>query len=482
MSTELEMLLQDRVLKNFYKVSQVPRNSGQEEKISNFLMDWAKEHGLEAKQDQYYNVMMKKPATAGYENAPVVLLQAHIDMVCEKVPESNHDFTKDPIKWVIDGDFITSGGETTLGADNGIGMAFAMAVLEADDLEHPALEVAFTADEEESFSGAIGYDASWIGADYLINLDHGCDQEILLGSCGGIGVKLQLPAEKESIPADWKCYKVSINGLPGGHSGEDIHRGHGNANQLMTRTLRAFEKAMEYKLCQLAGGTLRTAISRDAECVIAIPAAEAEKAAQIVAELQDTFKREYQSVAPAFSMSMEEAAACEYGYPVHKLIQAMMLAPDGIWEMSNDMEFTVASSDNMGEISLGEDGYTLVFEVRCAKDSTKAYILDILETVAGVVGASFESFTAYPTWEYRPVSKLRNASEEAFRQIYGTEPRELILHAGLECGFFMSKKPELDAISIGPNCWYFHSPLEKLSISSTKRTWEFFVLLLKALK
>ncbi|MGI6095090.1 MAG: beta-Ala-His dipeptidase [Lachnospiraceae bacterium] len=482
MKKEVEDLLQDRVLKNFYLISQIPRSSGHEEEISNFLVRWAAQKGLEAKQDVRYNVQIKKPAAPGYENAPVVMLQAHIDMVCEKAIGSSHDFTKDPIKWVVDGDMITTGGETTLGADNGIGVAYAMAVLEADDLDHPALEAVFTTDEENNFTGALEYDASWIGADYLINLDHGCEEEILLGSCGGTGVKLHLHTEKEKIPQGWNCYKIAVSGLRGGHSGEDIHRGHGNANLLMTRVLRALEKETDYLICYLLGGMLRTAIARDAVCVIALPAECAPKAAAVVQHLEQVFRREYQAVASDFSLVMTETEEYSDGYTPHKLVQTMMLSPDGIWEMSNEVEGLVASSDNMGEIRLEEDGYTIIYEIRCAKDSIRAHIMEVLEILANTVGASYEPFTAYPTWEYHPESKLRAASEEAFYQVFGKEPRELILHAGLECGFFMEKKPELDAISVGPNCWYFHSPDEKLSISSTKRTWEFLVQLLKKLK
>lgn len=262
MSAATEALCNHPVFRFFRVISDIPRPSKHEEQISQFLFRWARERGLEAEQDEKLNILIRKPATPGYEGAPGIMLQAHMDMVCEKAPEAEHDFMKDPIHWELDGDILSTGRRTTLGADDGIGVAMAMAVLDDDTLSHPALEVLFTTAEEDDFSGAEHFDVSKMTATRLINLDHANEKQILCGSCGGISAELTVPIASGPVPEGWSAFELAVDGLHGGHSGEDIHRGHGNATTLLARVLLALSQSGEMKLGPVKGGTFRLAIPR----------------------------------------------------------------------------------------------------------------------------------------------------------------------------------------------------------------------------
>lgn len=468
-----EDVLENRVLRIFHEINQIPRGSFHEEKISEYLVNWAKERELFVIQDSLKNVLIRKAATKGYEQAKGVLLQAHMDMVCEKVPESTHDFSKDPIPWVVEDDFITTGGQTTLGADDGIGMALAMAALEEEDWEHPLLEVLFTVSEEEDLGGAIGFDTSLLQSSYLINLDHVDDHEILCGSCGGEAVDVDLEAKWEKIPENWGTYCLEVRGLKGGHSGEDIDKGHGNANRIWARCLLELEKQMEVRLCSLTGGSFRLAISREAVSVVALPREKAEEAKNIMDHLQKILREEYQAAGETLELVFtENKEACDHMSDAHIFLTMILLSPDGIWEMNPDMEHLVNSSDNLGELYLDEKGYRLIYEIRSAHNSARDHIADVIKRLAEMMGASWKIHSGYPSWAYHPKSVLRDTAIEAFEEMNGETPKVYSVHAGLECGCFFAAKPDLDAISIGPNCWGLHSPEEKLSISSTKHVYE----------
>lgn len=468
-----EELLKERVFRHFYEVCQIPHPSGGEKALSDFMLKWALDLGLDARQDAVNNVFVRKPATSGREKDPAVMLQAHLDMVCEKNSGSSHDFTKDPIKWVIEGDRISTGGETTLGADDGIGVAFAMTVLEDETLSHPDLEVLFTVAEESDFTGATKFDMSWMKAGYIINLDHACDREILSGSCGGMDAVVRLPLQKKQLEKDWKTYSVAITGLKGGHSGEDIHRGHGNANSLLGRLLAEAEKRFTYGISALKGGTYRLAIPREARVDLSLSESDYKKLVQLAGEMEEMFREELQETSTALKITVSEAARAKEAASPEKLVTLLIAAPDGICQMNEVLTGLVDTSDNMGELHMDDKEFRIEFEIRSAQDSLKYYIFDKISRLSALLGAECTTTLEYASWHFRAKSRLRDTATEVYRKLYKSEPSILTLHAGLEVGCFFEARPSLDAISLGADCWSFHSPSEMVSISSVRKMYQF---------
>lgn len=472
MQKQIEDLLQDRVFEIFYGISQIPRQSFHEEQISRYLVEWAQKRGLFVVRDKHNNVLIRKAASKAMEKEEGLILQAHMDMVCEKALASTHDFSKDPIPWNIEGDYLTTGGETTLGADDGIGMALAMALLEEEG-EYPLLEVLLTTAEEEDLSGAAGFDTSLLQGTRMINLDNAKDNEILCGSCGGEAVEVKIPLNREEKKEGWKLFELCITGLKGGHSGEDIHRGHGNANKFLARVLLELEKVTELKIARIKGGTFRLAIPREASLVLALPQDKEEEAREKCGQVYKNLKEEYLSAAEKLEIKM-----CPYNgqitevHDAEKIIHMIMFSPDNIFEMNSDMENLVSSSDNMGELYLTDGMLHIVYEIRAARNSARDYIAQVIERLAEMMGGSSQVHSAYPGWDYHANSVLRKFAVKVFIEQNGQKPISRCVHAGLECGCFFETMPELDAISIGPNCEGLHSPQEKLSISSTKKMYK----------
>lgn len=479
MTEEQKLLIQEPVFHWFNELCQIPHPSFREGRISDYLVRWAKDRGLEAEQDGVNNVFIRKPAAAGYESAPCVMLQAHMDMVCEKAPDVAHDFDRDPIQWQIEGDRITTGGRTTLGADDGVGLAYAMAVLDDDSLPHPELEVLFTTAEEEDFTGALGFDASKMRSTRLINLDHACDREVLCGSCGGQAVDMRIPVTSGPVPEGWTACELLVSGLNGGHSGEDIHRGHGNANSLLARVLLAFEGKTALKLGPVIGGSFRLAIPRNASAVVCFPAEQEQTLRWIVREQEEEMAGELSATGKNLSVILNPVPAPEWCADPMQLLTAALLAPDGIYQMNETLVGLVDTSDNMGEIYLTEKELRLVFEIRSAKASLGNYLYQRMCRLAAVMGGACETGKSYSSWEFQPDSRLREIAGEAYRGLFDGEPDYITVHAGLEVGCLSQKKPGLDAISIGPNCWNFHSPSEEMSISSTRRVYQFLCSILE---
>lgn len=469
------MAWNNEVLNLFEQLSQIPRESGNEKAVSDWIRDWALERGLEVRQDDIWDLLITKPASEGYEDHPPVLMQAHIDMVCEKDSDSDHDFSKDPIRFKTDGDWIVSASGTTLGADNGVGVAAAMAVLGDKDLPHPPLEVVFTVQEETTFAGAETVDVSSCKAKRMINLDHADERELIVGSCGGTGVIFTMPLEREgNVPEGKQAFLIRVSGLKGGHSGEDIHRGRGNAINLL---LRLLENA-DISIVSITGGTNRLAIPREAEAVVL--ASDAKALQETVAEAEAVFRKEY-GQAPDLAITVESAA--ETGVPLteeafRKIASAVRLYPNGIAQMNGNLEGLVESSDNIGIISTEGDVLTLTSEVRGAYQSTVEDITKTIEALAEIMGAEVEYFGGYVPWEFEAESELRNLAVGLYKEMFGGEMKQLALHAGLECGFFAEKIPGIDLISIGPDCQYFHSPQERVSITSIGHFYEFLKALL----
>ena len=473
----MKELLNHEVFRLFEQISAIPRESGNEKAISNWIKSWCEERCLPVNQDDIFNLIVTKPASPGYESHSPLLLQAHIDMVCEKANDSTHDFTRDPITFKVEGDWLSSATGTTLGADNGIGVACAMAILDNNELEHPPIEVTFTVQEETTFDGAESIDVSGLKSRRMINLDHANERELIVGSCGGVGVEMTMPLDRsEEIPEDCKAFRVFLTGLRGGHSGEDIHRGRGNAIQMLVRVL----EDLSLPVVRITGGTNRLAIPREAEAVVLT--GDEDLLQKGLESLEETYRKEFGDSAPDLRLGYEETEPDTpmTGESFSAIAAIMRLHPNGIMRMNENFN-CVESSNNIGIISAEEDRLKLVSEIRGGHQSTVDDITRTIELVATLFGAKVSFFDRYVPWEFSASSELRELAVKVYKEHFDEDMRQLAVHAGLECGFFANKIPGMDIISIGPDCENFHSPQERVSISSTKRFYQFLTGLLSKL-
>lgn len=481
----LDDLVRHPVFRHFARICEIPHPSFKEKALSDALFRWGKEKGWAVRQDEWNNVLLRKPASPGCENSPAVMLQAHLDMVCQKAPGVDHDFAKDPIHLELKGDILSTGGRTTLGADDGIGAALALALLEDDSFAHPELEVLLTTAEEEDLSGAQNVYARDFRSHYLINIDNAAERHSVTGSCGGFGVAFHLPVTWEAVPASSAFFHLKVEGLQGGHSGEDIHRGRGNANIFLIRMLLSARKEMPLRLASLRGGTFRLAIPRDAEAVVMVPEKQKEDFIRAVHSTAEALRQEYKAAAAGLRISVEETGGPKNNLVVNqeatdRFIRVLVLSPDGISEMNASVPGVVQSSDNLGEIRLEQeqDRLTAVYEIRTSFPSKAGYIWDKIRLLAEMTGGSCEKFAAYPGWPHDPDSRLTALVKQVYAETFGEKMEATPIHSGLECGCLIARKPDMDAISLGPDCWDLHSPEERLSVKSTIRMYEFLKKLL----
>lgn len=486
----------------FSQLAEIPRDSGKEKAVSDFLLNWALERGLDAYQDAVWNLIIKKPGSAGREAEEPVILQAHLDMVCEKDSTSRHNFETDPIPLRMEGDWLTSAAGTTLGSDDGIGVAYIMAVLADETLSHPPIEALLTVQEESTFAGAANVDWSLLLGKRLINLDQSVENEVLCGACGGTGMQMRVPLVQEPIPEDFQTMRVTISGLEGGHSGEDIHRGRGSAIALLARGLQSYKENLhglqgskadgrsKLRIVEFTGGTSRLAISREAGTVFAIAKTDVEACEQLWSELEQQWKKEYETTAKRLHVQVQTGTkesndcktkkqSCYTAESGEKILAALRLFPDGIQQMNGTFPGTVESSNNLGIVRTEETELVMTAEARGAYASTIEAIRQKVLCLADLLGGTCEFFAAYVPWEYRSDSPLRRLAMDTYREAFRTELKPVVVHAGIECGFFLQAKPDLDAISIGPTAQYFHSPKERLQVSSTLREWMFLKELLE---
>ncbi|HHW67223.1 MAG TPA: aminoacyl-histidine dipeptidase [Epulopiscium sp.] len=481
----LEGLEPKSVWQYFEEISQIPRGSGNEKRISDYLVEFAKKHQLEAIQDHALNVIIKKPGTPGYENAPAVILQGHMDMVCEKNKDTKHDFLKDPIHLKVNGDFIEAEG-TTLGADNGIAIAYSFALLASEDIPHPPLEVVITTNEETGMEGAAELDASKLEGKILINMDSEAEGEFLV-SCAG-GARAHLVLKPEWIPGkkEGAVYSIQIRNLKGGHSGQEIDKGRGNANKMMGRILFDLQEKMSFNLISVNGGLKDNAIPREMDAIVQVSDNEVEKLTEVIDEWNEIFKNEYRTsdgdVNVRLELVRESTDEILSEETKRKVIDVLTLIPNGIQTMSMDMEGLVESSTNLGVVITDRESIQFISAVRSSVKTRKYAIINQIKRLADVVGAEFFTRGEYPAWQYTPHSKLRNLFAKIYEEKYGKKPSINAIHAGVECGFFAEKIEGIDMISIGPNMYDIHTPDERLSISSAKRTWEFLLAVLKEIK
>ncbi|SHE39637.1 dipeptidase D [Marinitoga hydrogenitolerans DSM 16785] len=477
----LKGLKPEKVFYYFEEISQIPRCSGNEKAISDYLVNFAKERNLEYIQDKALNVIIRKPATKGYESAPGVIIQGHIDMVCEKTSDSNHDFSKDPIKLQIDGDYIKA-TNTTLGADNGIAVAYALAILDSKDIAHPEIEALFTTEEETGMTGANELDPSLLNGKVLLNIDSEEEGIFYVSCAGGLRDVITLPVEFKK-PENKYGIRLKVFGLQGGHSGMEIIKQRGNANKLLGRVLYDLNKKIKVECASINGGDKSNAIPREATAELIID--NIEKAKQIVEYWDKTFKNELSVSDPKVKVSIEEIEKSERVLTkesFEKAIYILMLVHDGVQTMSKSIEGLVESSSNLGVVKTYTNRIEFTSATRSSVETLRDLIHNKTEIITKLVGAELNTNAPYPAWEYKPDSRIRELMKKVYKDMYGKEPEIAAIHAGLECGILSGKMKDVDMISFGPNLYDVHTPQEKMSISSVKRVWEFLVEVLKQIK
>lgn len=471
-----------RVFYYFEEISKIPRGSGNTKAVSDFCVQFAKENNLRYIQDEINNVIIYKEGTKGRENEEPVIVQGHLDMVCEKNLDCDHDFEKEGLKLLVEGDFIYA-DQTTLGGDDGIAVAYGLALLESTEISHPPLEVVFTVDEETGMFGAKALDSSVLKGKRLLNIDSE-EEGVLLTSCaGGMKCHCVLPVTyTKEEQSQKRSMKIVLKGLLGGHSGTEIDKGRCNANKLMGRLLFALRKEVSFEISQLSGGLQDNAIPREACMVLTFPEDKWEFAEENIKEFELVVKRELGGKEPDFSIdisSQENPVSVLSAASARLVIFLLMQVPNGVQEMSSEIEGMVETSLNLGIMRLDEDCFTMDFALRSSVRTAKEALRDKLDNLMEFAGGSCIATGDYPAWEYNRDSAFRPVCTEAFRQTYGKEPQVMALHAGLECGILADKIERFDAVSMGPNIFDIHTPKERMSITSAARTWEYLINILK---
>lgn len=479
--SELSQLSPQPLWDIFAKICSIPHPSYHEEALAQHIMSWSREQGLWCERDNAGNILIRKPATPGMENRTPVALQAHLDMVPQKNNDTVHDFTTDPIRPYVDGEWLKARG-TTLGADNGIGMASALAVLADDNVAHGPLEVLLTMTEEAGMDGAFGLQSDWLQADILINTDSEEEGEIYIGCAGGIDCVTELPIQREAVTAGYEPLKLTLKGLRGGHSGANIHMGLGNANKLLARFLVSVSKKVDLQLIDFNGGTLRNAIPREAFATLAVSQKDRSLFDSSVSDYQQLLKNEAGPkdenvvlVTEAVTPAQPALTAASRDTFLH-LLNAI---PNGVIRNSDVAVGVVETSLNVGVVTLSEDTAEIMSLVRSLIDSGKEYVVDTLTSLGNLAGAKTLASGSYPGWEPDKNSPIMAKTREIYQQLFGKLPDIQVIHAGLECGLFKKPYPHLDMVSIGPTITGPHSPDEQVHIGSVGLYWQLLTGLLK---
>ena len=457
----------------FDEINQVPRPSKKEEKIRQYLLDFAAKHNIEVKTDAIGNVAMFKPATPGKENAPTVVLQSHMDMVCES-NDKNFDFDNSPIRTIVDGDWLRADG-TTLGADNGIGMAASLAVMVDKDLVHGPVEALFTVDEETGLTGANNLGDGMIAGEMLLNLDSEDDAQIFVGCAGGVDTTCIFTYKRSFAPTDFHYFKFDVSGGLGGHSGGDIHLGRANANKLVARFLYNLGLEHEVSLCEIDGGNLRNAIPRAAHAVFGVEVKNKEQVVAAFNKYVADIENEYKGLETTLKLDLQTAERPEYAVDsdtTARLIESLYSAPHGVISMSRDIEGLVETSTNLASVKMkGENQILVTTSQRSSVESRKWDIARQVEALFRLAGAEVSHGDGYPGWAPNMNSPIMHIASDAYEELYGIKPAVMAIHAGLECGLFLQKYPYLDMVSFGPTLQGVHSPSERMYIPAVERFW-----------
>ncbi len=467
---------------NFYSLTRCPRPSKHEEAVRNFLVKWAKDKKIECRVDKVGNVIMTKPATKGMENRRPVVLQAHMDMVPQARAGKVHDFLKDPIETKIVEDWVYA-CDTTLGADDGMGVAAIMAVFESKTIKHGPLEALITTDEETGMTGAFGLKAGELKGEFLLNLDSETEGELYVGCAGGVDATMSIPYATEKAPKDYCAYRLTLGGLKGGHSGMEINTGRANVNKLMFRHLRWVAEC-GLRLVSINGGNMRNAIPRDAEAVIAFPKEHTECILAEFDKVAGWVKKELSSVEPDFFMKYEKVRMPQNvirDADTQKIINLMMVAPNGVIRMSRDMEGLVETSLNLAIVKTTGKNFTVQALLRSSVDTAKEALAERLVCLAELAGGTCKLSGAYPGWKPNMQSPLLKTMKQVYKKLYKKEPAVVAIHAGLECGLLGGKYPDMDMISFGPTLQSPHSPDERANIPSCKKFYDYLVAALEAI-
>ena len=471
------MLLRDlqpsAVWEQFDALTRVPRPSKKEERVIEFLIEFAKSHNIEWQRDEIGNVVMRKPATAGYESRPTVILQSHMDMVCEKNSDVEFDFEHDAIRAVVDGEWVRAEG-TTLGADDGIGMAASMAMLLDEEAEHGALEALFTVDEETGLTGAFNLGEGMLTGKYLINLDSEDEGEIFIGCAGGVDTVAYFVLEQEAAPEGLSFYRVDVKDLVGGHSGDDINKGRANSNKLIARLMLSAQEQFGARVSRIEGGNLRNAIPREAYAVVGVPAENAVAFEAMVQSYASNVKATFTETEPDMNItfsSVEGITSVLTSDLQGRLLTALVYVPNGVIAMSQAVEGLVETSTNLASVKFIGEQIVVTTSQRSSVESDKHAVKDSVHNCFAKGDAVVEHSDGYPGWEPNPDSQLLATTVESYERLFGVKPKVRAVHAGLECGLFLEKYPHLEMVSFGPTVTGVHSPDERINIATVEKFW-----------
>lgn len=484
MSKEILKLKPENVWKHFYELTQIPRPTGHTKAVEKYVVDFAKGLNLDVKQDKVGNVLITKPASKGMENAPTVILQSHLDMVPQKNSDVQHDFLKDPIETVIDGNIVKA-KSTTLGADNGIGAAAILAVMEDDSLVHGKIEGLFTIDEEEGMVGAFGLEPGFLTGSILLNLDTEEEGELCIGCAGGIDENVSWQYKDVEAPAGDVAVKVSLKGLKGGHSGGEIHLGRANANKLMFRFLKEAVRSLDARLASVEGGSLRNAIPREAFAVLTVLPENAEALMDLVDDYNDLYYEEFAEIETNLTLKAEKVDLPKTVLPEEiqdDVINAVVACPNGVISMLQSFPGIVESSTNIASVKSGEGKIEIKFLTRSSSESKKEALDSMIESVFSLADAKVEAVNGYPGWQPNAHSKVLEVMKSLFVSQFGREPQVQVVHAGLECGIILGSTPGLDIVSFGPTIMNPHSPDEFVEIDTVERFYHYLTAILSELK
>ena len=472
-----------RVFHYFEEICKIPHGSGNTKQISDYLVQFAKDHGLKYIQDEMNNVVIYKPGTAGYENAPTVIVQGHMDMVCEKRPDVDHDFTKDGLNLSVEGDYVSANG-TTLGGDDGIAVAYGLALLESDTIAHPPLEVFITVDEEIGLLGAVGFDCSVLKGRRFINLDSEAEGSLWISCAGGLSEISHIPVTR--LEAKGEKLTVKISGLMGGHSGAEIDKNRANANSLLGKFLHGLDAEAGYELISVQGGQKDNAITRESIAELLTVKENVEAVKEYAASMQTAWREEYTGTDEGITVTVteegEQDAKVLHPTSKEKVVFFLVNVPYGVQKMSGTIKGLVETSTNIGILKTSENEVLGSSSIRSSVETARDALSDKIEYLTEFLGGEYERQGVYPAWEYRKDSPLRDKMVEVYEEMYGQKPNVVAIHAGLECGLFYKKMEGLDCVSLGPDMKDIHTSEEVLSISSTERVWKYLVKVLGALK
>ncbi len=479
----LDNLEPQNVLKFFEEMSQIPRGTFDTKRISDYCVAFAKERGLSVIQDEANNVIITKPGTQGYEDSEPIILQGHLDMVCEKTADSNHDFKKDGLDLYVEDGYVRA-RNTTLGSDNGIAVAMAMAVLDSSDIPHPPIEALFTVDEEDGMGGAHAIDLNQLKGRKLINIDSEEEGILTTGCAGGIQYESILPVHK--VKKSGSLVKFRLHGLLGGHSGAEIHKQRGNSNKMVGRFLYRLSKEVEFHLVSVNGGSKDNVITLDTTAEFLVAGESESLVIAKAEEMEKIWNNEFMGEEPGLKVDTSVSQVTDYevfdGASTENVVAYLELCPNGLQEYSRKLEGVVETSLNMGVVETREDCVRMLFQIRSSVETRKHQIKEQVEVCTKLTGGEGRVLGEYPAWQYDPDSELRQIMVDTYKELYGKEPVVSAIHAGLECGLFLGKRPDLDCVSFGPNLLDVHSVNEALDLASTQRSWDYLKAVLKNCK